>query len=342
MLKVKFKIIFIFLLLFNFYTTLVKSEVVEKITIIGNERISDETIQIFSNVKISNYVDSDKLNQILIDLYDSNFFENLSLNLKNNNLEITVVEFPIIENISYEGVKSSSIIDEIKKNLKLKNRSSFNQIILEDDKERINSTLKELGYFFSKTEIFIENLKDNRVNVNFKIDLGKKAKIKKISFIGNKVFKDSKLRSVIVSEEYKFWKFISGKIYLNESIISLDQRLLKNFYLNQGYFNAQIKSSFAKLINADEFELIYNIESDKKFFFNDLKLIIPSDFEEENFSKLRKLLENFKGEIYSINSVQNILEQIEEVTLYDEYKSINALVEEDIVDNIINLNFIFE
>ena len=118
--------------------------------------------------------------------------------------------------------------------------------------------------------------------------------------------------------------------------------MLKNFYLNQGYFNAQIKSSFAKLINADEFELIYNIESDKKFFFNDLKLIIPSDFEEENFSKLRKLLENFKGEIYSINSVQNILEQIEEVTLYDEYKSINALVEEDIVDNIINLNFIIE
>ena len=55
-----------------------------------------------------------------------------------------------------------------------------------------------------------------------------------------------------------------------------------------------------------------------------------------------KLLENFKGEIYSINSVQNILEQIEEVTLYDEYKSINALVEEDIVDNIINLNFIIE
>ena len=57
--------------------------------------------------------------------------------------------------------------------------------------------------------------------------------------------------------------------------------MLKNFYLNQGYFNAQIKSSFAKLINADEFELIYNIESDKNFF-NDLKLIIPSDFE-ENF-----------------------------------------------------------
>ena len=44
--------------------------------------------------------------------------------------------------------------------------------------------------------------------------MGEKAKIKKISFIGDKIFKDRKLRSVIVSEEYKFWKFISGKKFI--------------------------------------------------------------------------------------------------------------------------------
>ena len=60
-----------------------------------------------------------------------------------------------------------------------------------------------------------------------------RAKIKNIKFIGNKIFKEKTLKSIIASEEYKFWKFISGKKYLNESLISFDERLLKNFYLNK-------------------------------------------------------------------------------------------------------------
>ena len=57
----------------------------------------------------------------------------------------------------------------------------------------------------------VEKLSDNKINLIYNVEIGDKAKIKKISFIGDKIFKDRKLRSVIVSEEYKFWKFISGK-----------------------------------------------------------------------------------------------------------------------------------
>ena len=52
------------------------------------------------------------------------------------------------------------------------------------------------------------------------LNLGKKSKIKKITFIGNKIFKDKKLRRVITSSEYKFWKFISGRKYLNQNLVS--------------------------------------------------------------------------------------------------------------------------
>ena len=73
------------------------------------------------------------------------------------------------------------------------------------------NTLKNSGYYFASVEAYIIELNDNRINVEYKIDLGEKAKIKKISFIGDKKFKDNKIRGVIVSEEYKFWKFLSGK-----------------------------------------------------------------------------------------------------------------------------------
>ena len=87
-----------------------------------------------------------------------------------------------------------------------------------------------------------------------------------------KFLKIKNLKSIIVSEEYKFWKFISGKKYLNEKLVQFDKRFLKNFYLNKGYYNVQINSSFAKLLNEkNDFELIFNINANEKFYFNDLK-----------------------------------------------------------------------
>ena len=86
-------------------------------------------------------------------------------------------------------------------------------------------------------------------------------------------------------------------------MISLDQRLLKNFYLNKGYFDIKINSSFAKMINEEEFELIFNIQANKKFIFNNLTLTLPTDFDEK-ILKLKDTLKKLKGEVYSINSVQ--------------------------------------
>ena len=117
----------------------------------------------------------------------------------------------------------------------------FNLILLKNDKEKILNVLKNRGYYFPKIETYVENLDNNKINLSYSIDLGDKARIKKITFIGDKKFKTKKLKSIIVSEEYKFWKFISGKKFLNENLISLDMRLLKNFYLNKGFYNAKIQ-----------------------------------------------------------------------------------------------------
>ena len=69
-----------------------------------------------------------------------------------------------------------------------------------------------MGYYNSSIEILISNENQNLLDLSFNIDLKEKAKIKKINFVGNKIFKDRKLRRIISSEEYKFWKFISVKI----------------------------------------------------------------------------------------------------------------------------------
>ena len=108
---------------------------------------------------------------------------------------------------------------------------------------------------------------------------------KNIKFTGDKVYKDKELKNIIVSEEDKFWKFLSKKKYLNENTVNLDIRLLKSYYLNKGYYNSTIESSSASLID-NGFELIFNINAGEKFYFNQFNLIIPSNYEEKNFKPI--------------------------------------------------------
>ena len=315
------------------------AEKIKKIEFIGNDRIPDETILMFSKVAVGDTIDDRTINKILKNLYESNFFKNVNIKLVENSLKITVVENPLIEKINYNGIKAKKNIEAITENLALKPRSSYNDTIAKQDLIQIKSTLRDLGYFFATVEFFVEDLNDNRINLNYEFNLGKKSKIKKIKFVGKKKYKDSKLKNIIISEEYKFWKFISGRKYLNENLIEFDKRLLKNFYLNKGYFNVEINSSYAQLVEDDGFELTYNINSNEKIYFNDLKLNIPSDFNNENFDKIKKIFYNLKGEPYSLNDVNDILEEIELIVLDDQFISTSASVQEEILSNKINLIF---
>ena len=315
------------------------SEIVKKIVVEGNERISSETINIFSQISINDNLDPSEINNILKKIYISGFFEDVLVNFSNGILTIKVKENPIIQSITYEGVKANKIKDVITENLDLRERSSFNENLLLSDQNKILDNLRSLGYYFANVEVYKEDLQDNKVDIIYKINLGNKAKIGKISFLGNKVFKDNKLKRLIISEEHKFWKIISGKKYLNTDVISLDTRLLKNYYLNKGYYNVKINTSFAKLIGDDAFELIFNIDSGKKVFFNNLSLSLPDDFDKNNFFELDSFFQKIKNEPYSINSIQRIIKKLEEITLIEEYRSINASIKDEVVDDKINIVF---
>jgi len=318
------------------------SNTIDKIEITGNDRITDETIRLFISVSKNDEINDIELNNILNDLYETNFFKNIVVNFKDQILLINVEENPIIENVNYNGIKSNRILDLIKQDTFIKSRSSFNENLLKKEKLKIENILKNLGYYNSNLEILVEETKNNLVIITYNIDLGKKSKIKKITFIGNKVFKDKKLHRIITSSEYKFWKFISGRKYLNQNSVSFDERLLQNFYKNNGYYNVKINSSFAKLIDSNNFELIFNINSGPKVFFGNLDLDLPSDFDEKNFSPIIELFIKTEGKAYSINQIDKILDEIDTITTLEQYKFIKANVTENIKDNLINLKFTVE
>ncbi len=333
------KTLFISFVFLTYFLSEAQSATINQIIINGNDRISEETIIMFSDVKKKQNISDLNLNNILKELYKTNFFENVSVELKENNLVINVIELPIIQEISYEGLKSNKLRDKVLSNLNLKSKSSYNKLLLKNDKDKILTSLRNEGYYFSNIDIFVEDLSDNKVNIKYTIVLGNKSKIKKIKFIGNKIYKDNKLKSLIVSEEYKFWKFVSGKKFLNENVIDLDKRLLKNFYLNKGYYDVEINASYAKYINNDEFELIFNIDAKNKIYFQNLELNLPNDFDTSNFEDILSFFSELKGEPYSINIIDDILDKIDLIILNDEFRNVDIDVNENIENDKINITF---
>ena len=334
---------FILTIIFIFLTfSIANSDVVKEIKIEGNNRITDEIIKIFSDIKLEQELQTSDINKIIKNLYETKFFNNISVNFENNIISIIVEEAPLIDKLTLSGIKAKKIEENILDILKLKQKSSFDEFQMLKDVENIESTLKSIGYYFAKVSPTIEKINNNTVNLEYQIELGNKAKIKKISFLGNEVFKDKKLKSIIISEEYKFWKFISGKKYLQEQLTEIDKRLLKNFYLNQGFYNVKINTSFAKLINDDDFEVIFNIDSGNKIYFNELKIVFPDNFTKENYDNLKNLFKNLKGKKYSINSVEKILREIDKITIQEEFKSSRAFVKEQLINDKLNIDFVIE
>ena len=117
--------IFITSILINLsiFLSLSFSEIVKKIEISGNDRISEKTILIFSEIEIGDEIEITDTNILLKNLYDTNFFKDISLNYVDQVLTINVIENPIIENISYEGIKNKKTLEIINQNTFVKSRT---------------------------------------------------------------------------------------------------------------------------------------------------------------------------------------------------------------------------
>ncbi len=333
--------IFINIILFISLILNANAEKIKDIEVNGNKRISKETILVLGKVDRNEDFDEFKINDILKSLYSSNFFKDINISIENEILKIDLIENPIVEDISFTGVKNKTVIETLEENISLKNRMSFTDEILNKDINLINNILKSGGYYFAKIKpSVIKNDELNSIKLQIDIDLGEKAKVKKISFIGDKKIKDRKLLEIIATEEHKFWKFISNKVYLNQSIIDLDVRLLKNYYKNLGYYKVKVNNTFAELDKDGSFKLTFNIDAGKKYFFNNLKLDLPDDYNKSDFQDLEKLFSKLSNEPYSINDLESILAEIEKIASTKLYDFIDADVEEKIVnENKIDFTF---
>ena len=317
------KIIIAFVLFFAFFSLKAQSEIVEKVTVEGNQRIALETIIIFGDIQIGKDYESSDINLLIKKLYETSFFSDISVKLENNRLNIKVTENPIVNSIVFNGEKAKKFKEAIRELLTLREKGSFIRTNIKNDVNQIKAFYRTLGYYFVTIEADVEKLQKNRVNIVYTIDKGEKAKIAKINFIGDKKIRDKKLRDIITSQESKFWKFIARSVYLSESRIQLDKRLLKNYYRNKGYYEVNISSSNVEYAEGEGFVLTYNINAGNRYRFQKIYANVSENLNKEAFFPLEEEFNKLVGRYYSQRKLNSLLGKIDKLSEQKELQFIN-------------------
>ena len=329
-----------FLLILSLFSFPLKAENINNIIINGNKRVSDETVKIYGEINNTKTYSEKNANRILKNLYDTEFFENVEILFENNTLIVNLKEYPTINQLIIIGEKSNKFETEIKKIISSKEKKSLNRSNLAKDINLIKSLYSSLGYNFAKIEAKLKKIDEDNYDLLFEIERGEKTKISSISFVGNNNVRTKRLKSVIASEEDKFWKIISRNTVLSENLINLDKRLLSNYYKSIGYYDVKINSNLAKIINSENAELIYSIEEGNRYLIGKISTNVDEVFDKKIFFPLNKTYKNFAGQYYSPFKIKEILEDIDELIASNNLQFVEHNVQEinkDTIDIIFNI-----
>ncbi len=319
------------------------AEVVKKITISGNNRIADETIKIYGNIELNKEYSDKDLDKILKDLYKTDFFEDIKIEIQNNTLTINLKEYPFINQLIIIGEKSNRITDQLKKIMRLKEKRSFIKSYLAKDIDRIKNLYSSLGYNSSKVEAKLNKIDEDNLDLLIEVDRGKQTKISSINFIGNSNIRGSRLIDVIASEEDKFWKVITKNTNLSENLIKLDIRLLTNYYRSLGFYDVQISSNLAQINLSGDADLVYSISEGNRYTISKISTDVDKVFDKELFFPLNKIYQKYVGDYYSPFKIKKLLEELDELIDNNNLQFVEHNVQEVIDGDTIQIVFkVFE
>lgn len=279
-----------------------------RIDVAGNQRIEADTIRSIAGIPTGTPVSPAQLNGAIQSLFASGLFQNVDLVPQAGRLLIEVLENPTINVINFEG--NTGLSDEVLGSIvDLQPRRAFSVAAAEADALRIVDAYRSEGRFSAEVRPVIIERDNNRVDLVFEIVEGRVTDVQRISFVGNRSFSDSRLRRAIETGEAGILRgFFSNDTY-DRDRVELDRQLLRQFYLDRGYVDFQVRSVVSELSRErDGFFLSFNVSEGPVYAFGDLT--VTSSAPEVDPGTYLNNIDVRSGQTYNASKVESIIERI--------------------------------
>jgi len=218
-------------------------EMIERIDIVGNERVTKETIMYYLSSREGDFFSEDLLKKDFRVLWSTGFFSDIRIEQsqapRGRIIKITVEETPLIKSITYKTgkkVKDDDITNKLKeKDEYLLAYSNYSPFKLQKIKKTIEDLLAEKGLGAAVVEVVTEKKGKNEVDVTFKIDEGPKGRVGEVLFSGKAKLPDSVLReSVKENMPHSLFSWIQGKDVFKQNKLADDVASIKKTFQENG------------------------------------------------------------------------------------------------------------
>ena len=279
---------------------------ISNIIIEGNNRVTNSTVLSYAEVNVGDKFSPDLIKGIIKKLYATNFFDNISVVLEFNNLIINVVEKAIISDIKITGnesVEDEAILEALQ-NVGVSRSRPYDKNIFDKVEQELVRLYIDRGRYNAQIVSNVDKLERNRVALELIITEGEASRIKEINIIGNKVYPNKKLISLMESGTKYFFEVWSDKDTYAGTKLKSDLERIENFYFNKGFIRFRILSNQVNLSNNNEdIVLTISVDEGEIYQFGDIKLFGNTNIVEENVkSSLLKILK--PKEIFSRQKIE--------------------------------------
>ncbi|PXX09050.1 Beta-barrel assembly machine subunit BamA [Nitrosomonas ureae] len=266
-----------------------ESFIVEDIRVEGIQRTEAGTVFSYLPIKVGEVLDAEKATEAIKTLYATGFFKDVKLKNENNILIVEVIERPAIAQISINGAKEFEK-DKLLEGLKQAGISEsriFSRSLLERAELELKRQYISRGKYAVKITTTSTPLERNRVGINFDINEGRTARIKRISFVGNEKFPDKELRSILVLRRPDLLSWFTKNDQYSKQKLSADLETLRSYYLDRGYLEFNIESTQVSITpDLRDIYITINVTEGAQYSVSDIKVAGETIIPEEEIHKL--------------------------------------------------------
>ncbi len=275
----------------------------------GNQRIQTSTIVAYTGIERGKSVSAGELNAAYQRIVGSGVFETVDLEPRGGTLVIKVKERPTISAISIEGNRRLKD-EDLAGFIESKSRQVFNPATAESDAAIIAEAYSQQGRIAATVTPRIIRRSDNRVDLIFEIAEGETIEVERISFVGNRVYSDRRLRRVLQTKQAGILRTFIRSDTLIEDRIEFDKQVLRDFYLSRGYVDFRVLGTNVELTEErDAFFLVLNIEEGQQFSFG--KITTVSEMSGVDPAIYQASLKVRPGVVYSPSLIETSIARME-------------------------------
>jgi len=222
---------------------------IERIDIVGNERITRDTVMYYLSSREGDYFDAELLKKDFRVLWSTGFFTDIRIEeaegARGKILKITVEETPLIKTITYKTgrkVKEDDITNKLKeKDEYLLPYSNYSPSKIQKIRKTIEDLLAEKGLGAAVVDVETAKKGKNEVDLTFKIDEGPKVRVGEVLFAGNPKLGPSTLQEALkANKKHTFVNWIAGKDAYKQNKIADDVTAVKKKLQESGFMEATV------------------------------------------------------------------------------------------------------